>query len=189
MAAAAAPEGLNAMSALTSGQQNGEAREVIMQSIRAHLATSARLSSIQMHAPAFAGEPTIVSSDGDPSPVTSFRERLESVGGHCLIVQNEDEARHALAEIIVALKTKSGATRVALSDSSLVLQLTRNTAAAEATVCPPTKELFNYDVGVTSAQAGIAETGTLILEAESERHRLVSLLPPVHIAILKSKDI
>jgi L-lactate dehydrogenase complex protein LldG len=44
--------------------------------------------------------------------------------------------------------------------------------------------LFNCDGGITSAQWGIAETGTLVLETKSERHRLVSLVPAMHIAIL-----
>ncbi|PYS70458.1 MAG: hypothetical protein DMF73_12820 [Acidobacteria bacterium] len=56
-------------------------------------------------------------------------------------------------------------------------------------ICPPVSELFSYDVGVTMAQAAIAETGTLILESEKERHRLISLLPPIHIAIVRSNDI
>ncbi len=50
-------------------------------------------------------------------------------------------------------------------------------------------KLFDCDVGVTGAQAAIAETGTLVLESERERHRLASLLPPVHIAILNAADI
>jgi L-lactate dehydrogenase complex protein LldG len=38
-------------------------------------------------------------------------------------------------------------------------------------------------------QAGIAETGTLVLDSSKERHRLVSLVPPVHIAILGASQI
>src|SRR5439155_26952553 len=71
----------------------------------------------------------------------------------------------------------------------VVSRLTRGIAAEEITVCPTAADLFNYDVGITTAQAAIAETGTLVLEAETERHRLVSLLPPVHIAIVYSRDI
>jgi L-lactate dehydrogenase complex protein LldG len=49
--------------------------------------------------------------------------------------------------------------------------------------------LFQVEVGVTEAQAGIAETGTLVLDSSVERNRLVSLVPPVHIAILDASRI
>jgi L-lactate dehydrogenase complex protein LldG len=35
----------------------------------------------------------------------------------------------------------------------------------------------------------IAETGTLVLESDRERHRLVSLVPPIHIALVKAENI
>ena len=40
------------------------------------------------------------------------------------------------------------------------------------------------EAGVTSAIAGIAETGTLVLNSGSNRSQLASLLPPIHIAVL-----
>jgi L-lactate utilization protein LutC len=48
--------------------------------------------------------------------------------------------------------------------------------------CQP-EALFNA-TAVLPAQWAIAETGTLVLETKSERHRLVSLVPAMHIAIL-----
>jgi L-lactate utilization protein LutC len=44
--------------------------------------------------------------------------------------------------------------------------------------------VFACQVGVTSAQWAIAETGTLVLDSDAERHRLASLVPPVHIALV-----
>ncbi len=60
---------------------------------------------------------------------------------------------------------------------------------AEIAVDPGVEELFACDVGICTAQAAIAETGTLMLDSEAERHRLVSLLPPVHIAIVEAASI
>ncbi|MCB9885831.1 MAG: lactate utilization protein [Planctomycetes bacterium] len=48
----------------------------------------------------------------------------------------------------------------------------------------PREQLLAADIGLTTAQLGIAETGTLVLESGREQHRLVSLLPKVHIALL-----
>ena len=59
----------------------------------------------------------------------------------------------------------------------------------ELGIAPGTSEIFGFDVGITTAQAAIAETGTLVLDSDGERHRLVSLVPPVHIAIVDAATI
>jgi L-lactate dehydrogenase complex protein LldG len=168
---------------------HNDARQEIMHSIRAHLAESARVVPAHGETVFAKNENVTVASDADLSPVEMFRERLESVGGHCTIVHDEPEAARALTQIISELQTRVPAKRIALSDAPLVTELTRGLPVEELQVCPPVSELFNYDVGITMAQAAIAETGTLVLESEKERHRLVSLLPPVHVAIVRSDDI
>ena len=45
-------------------------------------------------------------------------------------------------------------------------------------------ELFDIDAGITGTRGGIAETGALILWPTSEEPRLMSLVPPIHIAVL-----
>jgi len=166
-----------------------DARQEIMQSIRAHLAESARVAPAHVETD-FAGTKNVnVPGAAHLSPVEMFCERLESVGGHCTVVHDEPEAVRVLTQIILELQSRVPAKRIALSDAPLVTELTRGLPVEELQICPPVSELFNYDVGVTMAQAAIAETGTLVLESEKERHRLVSLLPPVHVAIVRSADI
>ncbi len=51
-------------------------------------------------------------------------------------------------------------------------------------------QLFNnIDASITSTLGGIAETGSLVLWPSLEEPRLMSLVPPIHIAILHKKDI
>jgi L-lactate dehydrogenase complex protein LldG len=50
-------------------------------------------------------------------------------------------------------------------------------------------ELGRASAGLTSAQAGLADSGTLALLSSSKRPRLASLLPPLHIAILSKRAI
>ena len=45
--------------------------------------------------------------------------------------------------------------------------------------------LLECDLGVTSADYALADTGTLVLLSGGEQHRLISLLPPVHVCILE----
>ncbi len=127
-----------------------------------------------------------------PSAVEMFREHLEAVGGHCVVVQGEIEAARALNRIIAELQATSlPARRIALSDAPLIGRLSRalNANIEKARISPSTVDLFGYDIGLTTAQAAIAETGTLVLESDCERHRLISLLPPVHITIVNAGDI
>jgi L-lactate dehydrogenase complex protein LldG len=44
--------------------------------------------------------------------------------------------------------------------------------------------LFECETGVTTADYAVADTGTLVLISGGERHRLISLLPPVHLCLL-----
>lgn len=51
-------------------------------------------------------------------------------------------------------------------------------------------ELFNnVDVGITSTRGGIAETGSLILWPSADEPRLMSLVPPIHVAVLYASEL
>ncbi|MDK8463418.1 lactate utilization protein [Marinobacter sp. SS13-12] len=45
------------------------------------------------------------------------------------------------------------------------------------------------DAGITSTRGGIAETGSLILWPSVDEPRLMSLVPPIHIAVLKASEL
>lgn len=51
------------------------------------------------------------------------------------------------------------------------------------------EQLFGIDAAVTSTLGGIAETGALILWPDEKEPRLMSLVPPIHIAILRADKI
>ncbi len=48
---------------------------------------------------------------------------------------------------------------------------------------------FAADAGITSVDYGVAETGTLAVLARPGQGRSVSLLPPIHIAVLDTRNI
>ena len=102
-----------------------------------------------------------------------FKENVESVAGHCVITTDvTDVLRRIIADL--------GAQRVAVSDAPEL---------AGFGVIPSASDLFDFEVGITRAQAAIAETGTLVLDSSCERNRLVSVVPPVHIAIVAASRI
>lgn len=136
----------------------GDARTEIMRSIRAHLAAS--VPEIR-----FPNLPKSVSNPTSTAVVADFKQNLEAVDGHCILVHGPAEIEEAVNRIAKGKKI----------------------ATSEAQVSP--QDLFEYEVGITGAQAGIAETGTLVLDSSAERNRLVSLVPPVHIAVLEASRI
>ena len=168
-------------------------REIILASIRSHLAASA---------PYDAREPRVDVSTGSGSDrvdlphngslVDLFKQNLEAVGAHCIIANDDAEISRALTQIISSLQqTNVRAQRIAISDMPVVERWMYQTdLEIEAlTIAPNASDIFGYHVGISTTQAAIAETGTLVLDSADERHRLVSLVPPVHIAIVNASRI
>ena len=102
-----------------------------------------------------------------------FKENLESVEGHCVITTD-------VADVLRQILTDLGVQRIAVSDAPEL---------AAFGIIPGANDLFNFEVGITKAQAAIAETGTLVLDSSCERNRLISVVPPVHIAIVAASRI
>jgi L-lactate dehydrogenase complex protein LldG len=50
-------------------------------------------------------------------------------------------------------------------------------------------QLFRIDAAITSTLGGIAESGALILWPDKKEPRLMSLVPPIHIAVLEADKI
>jgi L-lactate dehydrogenase complex protein LldG len=50
-------------------------------------------------------------------------------------------------------------------------------------------DLFQIDAGITSVRGGVADTGALVLWPDEHEPRLMSLVPPVHVAVLDADAI
>lgn len=49
-------------------------------------------------------------------------------------------------------------------------------------------ELYDYDCGVTDVTYAIAETGSLVIRGTADHGRSLSLVPPIHVAILEPRN-
>jgi L-lactate dehydrogenase complex protein LldG len=154
------------------------ARESILASVRTCLHRSSTSP-----VPAPPAVPLLGRVDLDaPAKLEQFGERLAAVGGH-LHLGIEDGGLAAVQRLLARHTPRS----IARSDASVVTTLREHESLRAQPWQKPDasrEELFGADLGVTAAQWAIAETGTLVLVADEERHRLASLLPPVHIALL-----
>lgn len=170
--------------------------------IRKHLSASAPHDAVRAahHAAASHGEEATARDEksvavmSEGTVVERFRQSLEAVAGRCFVVRGEAAAADELRRIIL----ERGARRIAVSDSPLALRiatLAESLAAAnsgeesELIEDASAAELFDCDLGVTGAQWGVAETGTLVLESDAERHRLASLVPAAHVAFVEARSV
>ncbi len=157
------------------------ARAEVLQRVRAALAADGGLRSAPPALPAvLTGAPVAPAERYE-----RFCTTLARVGGRVERVANLEAARERVVEEVRA----RGVRRIALSDAPELAALRARLAPGLDLAGPesPRPELLAAELGVTLAQWGIAETGTLVLESARERHRLISLLPPVHVALLPAR--
>jgi L-lactate dehydrogenase complex protein LldG len=171
-------------------EQNKVARGAILAAVRQHLAASAPFDAVRNERTAprdINTRASCAASHGQADTLAErFRQALEAVSGRCAFVRNEAEAAQAVQLII----EQKEAQRIAASDSPLVQRvIERVKLNAELFRNAAGSALFDCDLGITSAQWAVAETGTLVLDSDRERHRLSSLVPPVHVAIIEANRI
>ena len=121
-------------------------------------------------------------------PPGRFLEEIEAVGGHGFRVADEGEAR----DLVLSMVRERGAGSVIRWDAPELDALKVDSLLADTGVevtvwrdLPDFREVTaRADVGVSTADWAIAETGSLVLSSGPGRGRSVTLLPPAYVAIL-----
>jgi L-lactate utilization protein LutC len=116
-----------------------------------------------------------------------FAAALEKVHGEPVITESFDAALDRLGELLGSL----GARKVVVNDEppfhdldlaarwgQIEWYIVGRTAGDLRTFCA------SADVGLSSADAVLAETGSLVVSSGPGRSRLATLLPPVHVALV-----
>ena len=124
----------------------------------------------------------------EPAPdlLARFVERLTAVAGRCV---RPDHERDVAATIERELRNANART-IAFGGGAEMDALRQQLAARGfSTIASdsPTDEIAEADAGITEAQWGVAETGTIALDDRAMRARRASLLPRLHIAVLDSR--
>jgi len=150
-----------------------------------------------------AGEFNVPSPELPPRPEWTQTEKVEKLKTLMEAVRSEVHAVKAEAwtDALKALARRRGfktmlyapgtpvgdAVKQAWSEGSGGLPALRT---YEGTIENYKDTLFHdTDVGITSTLGGIAETGALILWPDAAEPRLMSLIPPIHIAVLEADKI
>jgi len=160
------------------GRENGNERAGVLHRIRTGIGRSA-------------GEPPAppppvrirVPQAGMEARIASFMERVEALAGKsyrtaqpCGIVASAIAGRTSVASNAPFL-AECGITRLPGVRSGIIDRDELQSVCATA------------DIGITSADYALADTGTLVMLSSPHEARLVSLLPPAHIAVVPRERI
>ena len=117
-----------------------------------------------------------------------FEQALTAVAGEVIRANNLEDALDQVTQILADL----GAKRVVINGDLFL------SAAQRALLDAPERECFQVgeddgdlraicaqaDVGLSGAEAALAETGSVVILSGPTKSRLATLLPPVHIALV-----
>lgn len=108
--------------------------------------------------------PVLLREGSTENLVDHFRRAFEALAGQVVLVKTAAEAQTAVEKI---LNGRTFLTSVKMRGG----EFSRDACAS-------------VEVGITSADYALADTGSLVIFTESHESRLLSLLPPCHIAVI-----
>ncbi|BDI30321.1 lactate utilization protein C [Capsulimonas corticalis] len=129
--------------------------------------------------------------------VTRFAAELDALGGHATIVETPAGASQALKDLLDTLAPNTIITweRKDFADFNIEWLWDDRHARSWVAENPKAEEASlrdaaeRADIGLTLADAAIANTGTLMLWTTPQHARSVSLLPTAHIAIVRESQL
>lgn len=113
--------------------------------------------------------PVLLREGAKVNLVGQFTRALEALAGKVVLVNSREEAPAAVDKAVNGR-------------SSIASPKMGGQACSR-------EEVAAVDVGITSADYALADTGSLVVFTESNESRLLSLLPPCHIAVIEESQI
>jgi len=123
-------------------------------------------------------------------PVKRFCDELVAAGGHAHVVANANAAAARVLELVQAKSARRVLVGRGQVLDTLLLPQRLGERAVEVHVVnelePSTQRdaFFKADLGISGVAYAIAETGTLVMASRPQDPRSLSLLPPIHIAVV-----
>ena len=152
--------------------------------------------SYRVHVDPVADEIGYVGMQGDPCD--ALASEVAYVGGESQIVADWNAAREAVSELLARHQVRSALCwqHPVLDRLGLTELLTQRGISAfthEQLVLQSPEErratILSADIGITSADYAVAETGTIAVCSRIGRERVISLVAPVHLAIVAREQI
>jgi L-lactate dehydrogenase complex protein LldG len=107
--------------------------------------------------------------------IAMFSSALEKLSGHTFIAGTREQAREYVTSLVAGRTTVTSRSPLieACELSHIAAPDQHRSACAGAAI------------GITGAEYALADTGTLVVFSGPEESRLMSLLPPLHIALVE----
>jgi L-lactate dehydrogenase complex protein LldG len=130
--------------------------------------------------------------------VQRFAAEVTAVGGQAHVVDDHETARATLASLITAQRARRALCwqhplLERLQLGGLLASLNVEQLGYDRLVHLPAAEqrqlALSAAIGISSTTYAVAETGTLAVAAGKGSERLVSLVPPVHVAVVEAQQI
>jgi L-lactate dehydrogenase complex protein LldG len=130
--------------------------------------------------------------------VERFTLEVNAVGGEAVVVTDHEAAGRELHRLLAEAGARSAVCwKHAVLDRLGLRQVLKTPGVTlhdydTLTSLPPAEQrqvLLACDVGITSCDSAIAETGTLMVLSRPGQERAASLMPPMHIAIVERGQI
>jgi L-lactate dehydrogenase complex protein LldG len=117
--------------------------------------------------------------------IGQFIEEVTKVNGSAKVVESEGKIRNSIMRLV----EEHGSTSFTIWESDLLKKINLKEFLERKGLkfaSPDEKEeVATVDIGITEADFAIADMGTLVLIANDRQPRSVSLIPPIHAAILR----
>jgi L-lactate dehydrogenase complex protein LldG len=127
-----------------------------------------------------------------------FSAEANAVGGEAIVVEGHTAAREALAELLEIYAVRSSLVwqhpvldRLEISALLATKNVSIDDFSSLSNLSPAEQRtrVLGLNIGITSCDSAIAETGTLVMLHRPGHERMTSLVPPVHVAIVEESQI
>jgi L-lactate dehydrogenase complex protein LldG len=151
----------------------------------ARAAILSRLAAAQRTArlpPAPAAHAIVTPPHGAEECLERFVKELAALGVDGHVEGTPEGVRGRVGSLV-------GAKRILAWDGDRLPYAVDSVLSGAARGSSPREEQAGAEIGVTGCDGAIAETGSLVLLSGRGRSRAVSLLPPVHLALVRRQDL
>lgn len=131
--------------------------------------------------------PAVVYANTPTDLVAGFTDALTALGGVVRVCESVFGRLALIGEALAIAAQRDRPTRVVITDEpecAGIAALLGQRDDVELLEYENPRTVATADLGITGARAGVALTGSIVVDAGRARGRTASLLPPVHLALL-----
>jgi len=121
--------------------------------------------------------------------ITQFVSELKKVNSNVIEAGGEHEVKSFLQDLIKEKEIKSFSIWESQFLKEIKLKQELKDLGLKLITAKNKNRISNSDIGITEVDYAIADTGTLVLLTNKNQPRSISLLPPIHLAIVRPENL